>query len=356
MRRTTLMTMIALVAAGLASGTARADGLPFVGIDAGPDGVAELAGGMRYVALPAGKGTVVARVEQDGGRVVASRYLPGAFTVPLVAFDGSAGGLSADGRTLVVIRPRLQFPRARTSFAVLGTRRLRVRDEVTLRGDFSFDALSPDGRWLYLIEYLSPKDPNRYAVRLYDVSAGRLEPEPIVDPDETGEPMRGYPITRATSPDGRLAYTLYDGAGEHPFIHALDTVGRTAVCIDLHGLMGRGNLYDLRLAVSGDGTTLEVRDGSDAVAVVDTRTYEVGEPAEAPAVELPVAEPLPAVPAQPAAVAPEPQPEADLGGGIPWAVVGAASGALLALVAIGAATLRRRASSAKIGTAGGLRG
>ena len=355
MRRTILMAMIALVAAGLASGTARADGLPVVGIDAGPDGVAEPAGGMRYVALPAEKGTVVARVEQEGGRIVASRYLPGAFAVPLVAFDGSAGGLSADGRTLVLIRPRLQFPRERTSFVVLGTRRLRVRDEVTLRGDFSFDALSPDGRWLYLIEYLSPKDPNRYAVRLYDVPAGRLEPKPIVDPDEAAEPMRGYPITRATSPDGRLAYTLYDGAGEHPFIHALDTVGRTAVCIDLHALMGRGDLYDLRLAVSEDGTTLEVRGGSDAVAVVDTRTYEVAEPVEAPAVELPVAEPPPAVPAQPAAVRREPQPEADPGGGIPWAVVGAASGALLALVAIGVATLRRRASSATVGTAGELR-
>ena len=97
---------------------------------------------------------------------------------------------------------------------------------------------------------------------LYDLTAGRLVPEPIVDPDEAAEPMRGYPITRATSPDGRLAYTLYDGAGEHPFIHALDTMGRTAVCIDLHGLMGRDDLYDLRLAVSEDGSMLEVRDGS----------------------------------------------------------------------------------------------
>ena len=202
MRRTILMTMIALVAAGLASGTARADGLPVVGIDAGPDGVAELAGGMRYVALPAGEGTVVARVEQDGGRIAASRFLPGAFAVPVVAFDGTASGLSADGRTLVVIRPRLQFPRARTSFAVLGTRRLRVRDEVTLRGDFSFDALSPDGRWLYLIEYLSPKDPNRYAVRVYDLTAGLLEPEPIVDPDEAAEPMRGYPSRARRAPTG----------------------------------------------------------------------------------------------------------------------------------------------------------
>ena len=73
-------------------------------------------------------------------------------------------------------------------------------------------------------------------------------------------------------------------------------------------------------------------------------------------VELPVAEPPPAVPAQPAAVAPRPQPKADEGGAVPWALVGAASGALLALVVIGAATLRRRASSATVGTAGELRG
>ena len=300
MRRTILMVTIALVAAVFASGTARADGLPVVGIDAGPDGVAELAGGGRYLTLPAGEGTVVARVEQDGGRIAASRFLPGAFAVPVVAYDGTASGLSADGRTLVVIRPRITFPRARTSFAVLGTRRLRVRDEVTLRGDFSFDALSPDGRWLYLIEYLSPTDPSRYAVRVYDLTAGLLEPQPIVDPHEAAEPMRGYPITRATSPDGRLAYTLYDGAGEHPFIHALDTYGPDRGCIDLHGLMGRTDLYDLRLAVSEDSSTVEVRGGSDAVAVVDTRTYEVAEPAEPPVVELPVAEPPPAVPAQPA--------------------------------------------------------
>ena len=53
----------------------------------------------------------MARVEQDGGRIVASRFLPGGFTVPLVAFDGSAGGLSEE-RTLVVIR-RVSSSRAR---------------------------------------------------------------------------------------------------------------------------------------------------------------------------------------------------------------------------------------------------
>ena len=38
------------------------------------------------------------------------------------------------------------FPRQTTEFAVFDTERLRPRERLTLDGDFSFDALSPDGR------------------------------------------------------------------------------------------------------------------------------------------------------------------------------------------------------------------
>jgi hypothetical protein len=76
-----------------------------------------------------------------------------------------------------------------------------------------------------------------------------------VDPREPDEDMRGYPITRASSPDGRWAYTLYDGAGKHPFVHALDTQGRTAACIDLDGLAGRDDLYELRLIEARGATS-----------------------------------------------------------------------------------------------------
>src|SRR5262245_44226759 len=107
MRRTALLAATALVAAGIACGAARADGLPVVGGDAGLDGVVEPGGKMRYVALHAGKGTLLLKIEQDGGRVAESRLLSGAYAVPLVAYDGSSGGLSADGGTLVLIRPRL---------------------------------------------------------------------------------------------------------------------------------------------------------------------------------------------------------------------------------------------------------
>ena len=87
--------------------------------------------------------------------------------------------------------------------------------------------------------------------------------------------MRGMPVTRSSSPDGRFAYTLYDGAGEHPFIHALDTVEKSARCIDLHGLMGFSGLGELKLDVSPDGGSIAVVFGRDPVALVNTETNEV---------------------------------------------------------------------------------
>jgi hypothetical protein len=256
--------------------TARADGLPVLGVDTSPNGVAALQAPVRYVALGSGSSTVLARIERNGGRVPGSVHVRGRFAIPAVAFDGSAGGLSADGRTLVLLRPRVSFPQPRTTFAILDAHRLRLRTTVTLRGDFSFDAISPDGSRLYFIQYLSPRDVNRYRVRAYDVGTGRLLARPIVDPSERGPAMRGYPLTRATSLDGRWAYTLYDGAGTHPFVHALDTATGTAHCVDLDALAGYHELYELRLRL--DGGKLVVRAPERALTVVDTKTFRVEEP------------------------------------------------------------------------------
>ena len=315
----TLVLVLALVPAG----GALADGLPVEGVDASLSGVAGTGpGDPRYVTLPAERGTVLAAVDPAGGQVLRSRYLPGRFTVPVVAYDGSPSGLAADGRTLVLIRPRVSFPRRATTFAVIETKRLRPRDVFTLTGDFSFDAVSPDGRWLYLVQYLSKRDPSRYLVRLYDLRRGRLLPKPIIDPREVGDVMRGMPVTRATSPDGRFAYTLYDGAGEHPFIHALDTVGKTARCIDLHGLMGFEFLNELQLDVSPDGGALSVVHAQEPVVLVDMMTDQVTEP-EAP------------VPPQPV------QPEADADP--PFAVLaGIVTAAIVALAGLRRLVRRRR--------------
>jgi hypothetical protein len=274
---------VALAAAGLVAvavaGVARADGLPVLGVDVGNSGVVTT-DGARYVTMANAGQTVVARVAQRGGGVLMWRAFPGTFTIPAVAYDGSAGGLSADGETLALIEPRQSFPRAQTRFLIL-RRGLAPRGLVSLKGDFSFDAISPNGDWLYLIHYTSPQDPTRYLVQRYDLRSWRLSAASIIDPSAPGDKMRGNPVTRATSADGRWAYTLYDGAGAIPFVHALDTVAGSAHCIDLESL-SRTDLSKLRLSVVGGGKQLEIRGGPRATLNVDLRTFRVGSGSRTP--------------------------------------------------------------------------
>lgn len=273
--RRLLCTSLAVAASLAAASGAVADGLPVLGIDVGGQGVATATGPGRYITLGAAP-TVVAETARNGGRVLRSVELAGRFTIPAVAYDGSASGLSADGKTLVLIEPRVAFPRNETSFAVLDARKLTITRVFTLRGDFSFDAISPRGRTMFLIQYTSPTDPTRYDVRAYDLASHTLLPGAIVDPHEHSDAMRGSPITRTMSPNGRWAYTLYDGAGGTPFVHALDTSTRSARCIDLPMLAGLANLWQLRFSRVGGALTVGTR--TTALAFVDSRTFRVSGP------------------------------------------------------------------------------
>jgi hypothetical protein len=268
----------ALLATFIVPTAAWADGLPVLNVDVGSSGVTAPGLNVRYVTIPAVRNTLVGMIAVNGGKVVRTRLLHGTFTVPAVAYDGSAGGLSADGSTLVLISPRQGFPRAKTTFKLLEATLLRPKKTLTLQGDFSFDALSPDGRWIYLIEYTSPVDPLKYEVRVLDAATGKLQPQSIVDPRDPGEKMNGDPLTRTSSPDGRWAFTLYSGT-EHPFVHALDTVARDARCVDLDSLTGRKDLPSLRLSLGSGGRDLSVQaPGGEQLAVVDTQTFETAIP------------------------------------------------------------------------------
>jgi hypothetical protein len=276
---------VALGAALVAAPAASADGLPALGMGGPTNGIASLRGDLRYKAQPAGHVTRIERRSADGHRLLGTGMLLGRFDIPVVAFDGSPSGLSGDGRTLVLIRPRTTFPQAHTSLAVVDTGGLRVRKYLRLRGDFSFDAISPNGRWIYFINYLSRADPTKYRVRAFDVQSGRLLAQPIVDPRERGPAMHGTPLSRATSADGAWAYTLYDGGSGHPFVHALDTTHHRAVCVDLPAPGAGTDPSAARLAVSGDGRTLHVSMGQAIGSAIDTRTFRVTN--EAPAAGLP---------------------------------------------------------------------
>ena len=104
---------------------------------------------------------------------------------------------------------------------------------VDLPDGFSYDALSPNGSRLYLIERLPPAGSDHYQVRWYDVPGGRLDDAVVVDKTQIGELMAGRPVSRARSADGALVATLYERSGEPPFVHLLNTVDAFARCLDL---------------------------------------------------------------------------------------------------------------------------
>jgi hypothetical protein len=256
--------------------------------------------------------------------------IPGHWQVSPAALDGATTGLSADGRTLVLARPERGFPPTETRLAVVDARTLVGRRAITLPGFFTVDAISPDGRWLYLIQYSSSGDFADYRVRALDTRSGKLATRDVVDPRNPDEQMGGLPVTRVMSRDGRWAYTLYAG-GEESFIHALDTVGRTAACIDLDMLPADSDLSGMHLNLSGDGRVLRVRSAAAVVALVDTHTFAVREPGEEFAKRAdPPAEQRPA----PAAAAGD--------AGFPWQPLTAVA-VLAALCGAAAMIVRRRA-------------
>jgi hypothetical protein len=232
-------------------------------------------GPVRYVAFATGSGTVVEAIRRQGGRVLRYAMVPGNFGIPTVAYDGTTAGLSHDGRTLVLadIASSPQLKKT-SSFAVLDPRQLRLRRIVRLHGDFSFDALSPGARMLYLIEHVSAQDTTSYRVRAYDLGGRRLLPGVLIDKRSWESVMRGYPYTRVVSKDGRWVYTLY-GGGEHPFVHALDTRDARAVCIDLPKTWNKLDLAGMRLHLERDRIVIRYHSRGPAFAVLDAKEFRV---------------------------------------------------------------------------------
>ncbi len=315
------LTLSVLAVAPPAAG---ADGLPILGVDANP--VRALGQDVAYVTRRAEAGTRLAAIDPYTERPRRRVILPGRLSVPAVAYDATPSGLTADGSTLVLIQPRRRFPRANTRFALVDTATLRIRRRLALRGDFSFDALSPDGRLLYLIHYLLPRNPSRYEVRAYDLRRNRLLERVIVDPREPDERMSGLPVTRATGDGGRWEYTLYQGR-EYAFIHALDTEDAEAFCIDLDGLAApRNGLWGVKLDL--DGGALAVNAGRRRLATVDTDTLR--------------AEIVRARPA--AAVARGPEPDRPAGQGVPWLLIALPTLAMTVALALLSRQAARRSS------------
>ncbi|HWE82856.1 MAG TPA: hypothetical protein VG265_14490 [Gaiellaceae bacterium] len=284
------MLVLLLVTALAAPPGALADGGPSPGVTQNGTGAGGT--GIRYVALGNRVTTELAAVDRRSGKVLDWRSIPGNWGIPLATYDGTPTGLSADGSTLVLapVNPYTCKPQggcalSRSTFAVYSTKSLRPKETVHLRGVFSADALSPDGRTLYLIQFVPSPNFEQYRVRAYDLAQRRLLPGAIADRTQRGWLMQGQPMARVTSSGGRFVYTLYANEGGYPFVHALDTVRGVAHCIGLPWhLSDQGLIADMRLTLGNGGRMLTIADPSvraPAVAPsfrIDTHTYVVSEP------------------------------------------------------------------------------
>lgn len=249
---------------------------PLVGYDA--------ASGARRFALPAGVATA------DGRRFFAAargslRSYDASSGVLLgshpVGRGWAVGGVSPSGRWLALQRTEGRATRVR----LFDTRRWRLVDTVRLTGRFEVDAVSADGRALFLIQHLTSEN---YLVWLYDLNSKRLSQPGDSQPKARPQLMTGYAWGGVASRDGRWLLTLYLNTSRNvAFVHALDVQRRRPLCIDLPS--GSGRLaalehYSLALAPN-DRTLLAPNPALGVVAEVDLdrpRVVRTGELAAAP--------------------------------------------------------------------------
>lgn len=248
--------LVLAVAVLVAAPAALADGqMPFAA--QGSPGALSPDGSIRYLALSAGANTVLAEVQTKDGTLHNETTLLGTYGIPMLTYGALGGGLSPDGRTLVVGNTDLAMT---SRFLVYDTRTMRMKNAIVLSGSFAFDALSPDASRLYLVQHTEAKsgDFSHYVVRAYDLRTNRLLPGRIADRTQKSWVMDGYPLTRTVSADGRWVYTLYQNGGDgYPFVHALDTVRGVAHCIGVP-LADQNGIYNLVLSLRRGGTTLAV--------------------------------------------------------------------------------------------------
>lgn len=189
---------------------------------------------------------------------------------------------SGDGRLVALGRPRANagYPSGRSSTPLVlvgeGARETRT---IRLKGNFEPEAFSTDGGSLFVIQYLPPRDPNRYRVRRLDLRTGKVVGVYTADA-ELQEAMQGTARVQAASQDGRRLYTLYSLEGvngvRRAFIHVLSLDELWAHCVDLPATFGNAAEKGIALSVAPDGKRLYVADASTgAVAEVDTEALTV---------------------------------------------------------------------------------
>jgi len=201
------------------------------------------------------------------GATASTMPLGGSYQLPVATANGVPGGLSPNGRWLVVE----SGDSSQTHLLVIDVTTSKVRRKIDLGGYFQFDAVSDDGDRLYLIEHLNGRE---YFVRLYDVTGGRLDENIVVDKSDGNQAMVGTRLSGVAAPDGHMLFSMYVREHDGPFIHALSLDGPFAFCLDLPGSGSADSAAEMgwSLAITRDGSRLYAANpATGIVAVIDPK-------------------------------------------------------------------------------------
>ena len=207
-------------------------------------------------------GTSLTDTDPLTGSTLGTMTLPAGYKLPPATISGLPGGTSPDGRWLVV---EAFDPASGTRMLLIDTTTSTVIRRVDLAGQFHFDAVSNDGERMYLIQLLNGKE---YYVRLYDVLAGALTDNIVVDKSNGEQSMTGVRLSGVASPDGHWLFSMYVRENEGPFIHALSLDGPFAFCLDLPGGGYATNAAEKQwsLVMNREGTRLYAVNGATGTA------------------------------------------------------------------------------------------
>jgi hypothetical protein len=261
-------------------------------------------GGTGLVRSAAGPGrTEVTGHDVRRARVRWRASVSGTMRPCAVSADGRLVALAAgDGGTAraSTFRP---VGRSRTTLVVAddGGERLRL----DLPGNLEPEAFSVDGQRLFVLDYLPPTAPDRYRVRMLDLTTRRLEPlltrVKSAVPPGAEEEMRGEGRQAVYDPTRGLLYTLYthqpdhrhtrdllagarSGAAHvHAFVHTLNLRDHWAYCIDLPAPFGERPAARHAIALDRPGgmdlVVVEAATGAiarldpDALTVIGTGSF-----------------------------------------------------------------------------------
>lgn len=176
-----------------------------------------------------GPRTILRELDPKSGAELRTLLIEGRWAMPS-SYGAAPSGFSIDGSWLVLAAPQASAGGVtKSAFAVVDTVRGTIARTVVATGDLTFDAISADGRNLYVVEHLGA--PAHYRVRVAGGAGTALSVAPIVDIKIAAPQMNGIYHSSVALPGGKWNYGLYFSPTKGAFIHALNTSQLYAQCI-----------------------------------------------------------------------------------------------------------------------------